>query len=337
MTSSLSRTADSAGRPGTSADLPAGSVAMIAAETLDAGLLRSLAAEFARRGTIHATDTAEFTAGSGTARHQVKAVRWSLSMEDSDDDFGTQLIGSLLEDVAHQLSADGQIVTTTVVPARHRPVGDSGERLMLIMDVDSTLIDQEVIDLLAAHAGRAQEVAEVTERAMRGELDFAQSLHARVAALKDLPESVLEEVYHQVTPTAGAEELVAEFRRRDWPVYAVSGGFLQILEPLAEVLQLTGYHANDLQLHEGRLAGTVAGAVVDRTAKRERLLSWAQENGVSPQSVVAIGDGANDLDMVTAAGLGVAFCPKPALAEQADLVISHRNLLLVPYALGISR
>ncbi|MGO1522139.1 MAG: phosphoserine phosphatase SerB [Nesterenkonia sp.] len=308
-------------------DASAAAVAMIAADQLDGALIRSLTAEFDRRGVVHHAEAATFSSDSGP----VRAVRWWLSLADSDDGYGTQLINSLLEDAAEQL--DGVDDTTTTVLPRQLP---EGRRRMLIMDVDSTLIDQEVIDLLADHAGRAEEVAAVTERAMRGELDFAASLHARVQTLAGLEASVLSETFARVSPTAGAAGLIQAFRRDGHPVFAVSGGFTQILSPLAEQLGLTGYAANHLQLTDDQLTGRVEGEVVDRAVKRRRMEQWAAEYDADVQNVVAVGDGANDLDMVTSAGVGVAFCAKPALAEQADLVIKHRHLGLIGYALGLS-
>lgn len=304
--------------------VPPGTVAMIAASSLNGPLLRSVSAEFARRGEVHAVQQRSFDTPEGP----IQAVRWSVSLDDSDDDFGTQLALSLLEEAADQLVAD--TVTTSVIPAKQREY----ETGMLIMDVDSTLIDQEVIDLLAAHAGRAEQVAEVTERAMRGELDFTQSLHERVQALAGLSTDVLEEVFAQVTPTTGAEELLSAATELSWPRFAVSGGFMQILTPLAQHLKLTDWDANTLQISNNQLTGEVTGEVVDRAAKRRRLLQWARQNQVPQGAVVAVGDGANDLDMLQAAGLGVAFCAKPALADAADLVISHRNISLIGFALG---
>lgn len=305
---------------------------MIAAEQLDTALIRSVTAEFSRRGTVQHAEAAEFPAAGST----IRAVRWFLELADSDDDFGTQLAESLLEDAADQLRSQqthDDAVTTTVLSARHRPQ----ESALLIMDVDSTLIDQEVIDLLAAHAGRAQEVAEVTERAMRGELDFTQSLHERVRTLAGLDESVLRETFEQLTPTQGARELITLWRDHGWPCYAVSGGFTHILEPLSAELGLTGFDANVLDIQQGTLTGAVTGTVVDRQVKKQRLLEWAGAHHLDAQHVVAVGDGANDLDMVNTAGIGVAFCAKPALAEHADLVISHRTMELIPYALGLPR
>ncbi len=326
-----------------SPDLPAGTVAMLAAEHLEAPLVRSLTKEFERRGAVHSVELREVPvreAGEPSSVHAepctVHAVRWSVTLDDADDSFGSQLINALFEDAAGILAERNggpEGITTTVLPVQHRPAPETGA--LLLMDVDSTLIDQEVIELLARHAGKEEEVAAVTERAMRGELDFAQSLHARVAALEGLSQSVIGSAVDAVTPTQGAQELLSAFAARQWPAYAVSGGFLQILEPVAADLGLTGFHANDLGLHDGRLTGTVRGAVVDRAAKRDYLLARSAEHGLTPEQVVAIGDGANDLDMVTAAGVGVGFCPKPALAEQADLVVRHRSLELVALALGL--
>lgn len=307
-------------------DLPPGTVAMIAAEELDGALIRSLTAEFERRGTVLHVEAAEFH----TASSPFHAVRWCLDLGDSDDSSGTQLVRSLLDDATEQLSSSN--VTSTVLDSEHRP----REKMMLIMDVDSTLIDQEVIDLLAGFAGAAQKVSKVTERAMRGELDFTQSLHARVETLAGLESTVLYETFRALTPTAGARELINIWQDRRWPVYAVSGGFQQILQPLAAELGLTDFDANTLDIVDGRLTGRTIGQVVDPEAKKQRLLEWSKRSGINVQNVVAVGDGANDEDMVKTAGVGVAFCAKPALIDHADLVISHRSLELVAYALGVS-
>ncbi|EXF25322.1 phosphoserine phosphatase [Nesterenkonia sp. AN1] len=313
-------------------DLPHGTVAMLAAASLDGPLIRSLTHEFSRRGVVHSVELRQVPLAEG---EEVSAVRWSVTLDDSDDSYGTQLAVSLLEDAAHQLPGP---VTQTVLPAQRRAQLHAEDgRLMLLMDVDSTLIDQEVIELLARDAGREAEVAEVTERAMRGELDFAASLHQRVQTLAGLPRTVIDSTLAAITPTQGAPELLAELGRRGWPSYAVSGGFLQVLAPLAADLGLTGFHANDLAISpQGTLEGTVRGAVVDRAAKREYLEQWSASQGLLPHNVVAVGDGANDLDMLAAAGVGIAFCAKPALAEQADLVIDHRSFELISLALGMS-
>ncbi|MGM7667292.1 phosphoserine phosphatase SerB [Microbacterium sp. A93] len=206
---------------------------------------------------------------------------------------------------------------------------------MLVMDVDSTLIRQEVIELLAAHAGREAEVAAVTEAAMRGELDFTQSLHHRVQALAGLDAAVIDDVVAAVEPQPGAREVIAAFHAAGWQVCAVSGGFTQVLAPLADDLGLDHYRANDLEIVQGRLTGRVLGTVVDRAVKAEMVRRWSAEAGVSPEGVVAAGDGANDIDMLDAAGLAVAFCAKPALREHADVELDVPSLDVIRVLAGL--
>lgn len=210
-------------------------------------------------------------------------------------------------------------------------------RRLVVMDVDSTLIRDEVIELLARHAGREAEVAAVTERAMRGELDFAQSLHERVAALEGLPASVFEAVGEAVRLTPGARTLVATLKDLGFAVGLVSGGFMEVVEPLAESLGITHVHANRLEVVDGHLTGRVAGPVVDRAAKAETLRRFAAEEGLPLSRTVAIGDGANDLDMLAAAGLGIAFNAKPAVRASADTALNLPYLDAVLYLLGFSR
>jgi phosphoserine phosphatase len=203
------------------------------------------------------------------------------------------------------------------------------------MDVDSTLITAEVIELLAARARSEQLVAAITERAMRGELDFAASLHERVATLAGLPTSVFADVLAEVRLTPGARELVAEVQGRGWSVGLVSGGFIEVVGPLAEPLGITLLRANTLEVIDDRLTGRVSGAVVDRAAKAVALREYAASAGVALEDTVAIGDGANDLDMLAAAGFGIAFNAKPVVAEQADAVVNDRLdavLELEPFA-----
>ncbi|WP_394251753.1 phosphoserine phosphatase SerB [Arthrobacter pityocampae] len=206
---------------------------------------------------------------------------------------------------------------------------------LLIMDVDSTLIRQEVIELLAAHAGREAEVAAVTEAAMRGELDFAQSLHHRVRALEGLPATVIGEVVSRIELSDGAEALVAAYLRAGHRVGVVSGGFSQVLAPLAERLRLSFAKANDLEILDGTLTGRVAGAVVDRREKERTLRAEAEHAGVRPEAVIAVGDGANDLDMLGAAGLGVAFNAKPAVRAAADVALDLPDLDVVRHFAGL--
>lgn len=199
-------------------------------------------------------------------------------------------------------------------------------RFLVVFDVDSTLIEDEVIELLAEAAGRRAEVAAVTERAMRGELDFAESLRDRVATLVGLDESVIEQTYERITVTAGAQELIDAVHAAGGKVGAVSGGFNQLLEPLAKRLSLDFWRANELGVADGKLTGEVIGKIVDRQAKADALAQWSQELGLIRRQTVAVGDGANDLQMMREAGLSVAFNAKPMVREQAQLVVQDQNL-----------
>ena len=203
---------------------------------------------------------------------------------------------------------------------------DQSRKKLVVLDVDSTLIRQEVIELLAAHVGREAEVAAVTERAMRGEIDFAASLRERVAVLEGLPASAIDDVAAAVLLSPGAKVLVQTLLREGHAVAAVSGGFSQVLDPLAAHLELTRAAANELEIQDGVLTGRVAGRIVDRAMKAEVMGQWAQELGVAPEDVMAVGDGANDIDMARAAGLSVAYRAKPALREVADTQVSIPNL-----------
>ena len=197
------------------------------------------------------------------------------------------------------------------------------------MDVDSTLIQDEVIELLADFAGTREQVAAVTESAMRGEIDFEQSLRSRVATLAGLSESVLQQAFERVKLSVGARELIAAVHASGGRVGAVSGGFVQILEPLAKQLNLDYYRANTLEVIDGKLTGGLVGPIIDKKAKAEALLEWANDFGESEQWVAAIGDGANDLDMFEVAGLSFAFNAKPLVRERADVVIDEPDLRLV--------
>ena len=210
-------------------------------------------------------------------------------------------------------------------------------RRLVVMDVDSSLIQDEVIELLASHAGREAEVAAVTAAAMRGELDFADSLRERVAALEGLPVSVLEDVRAAVQFTPGARTLVRTLKRLGFTVAIVSGGFIEIVEDLARELGIDHAHANRLEVRDGILTGRLVGDIVDRAGKADALRRFAAEAGLPLSRTVAIGDGANDLDMLQAAGLGVAFNAKPVVREQADTAVNVPYLDAVLYLLGITR
>jgi len=208
---------------------------------------------------------------------------------------------------------------------------------LVIMDVDSTLIQQEVIELLAAHAGVEDKVKEITAAAMRGELDFSQSLQARVALLAGLPESVISDVRNQIVLTAGARTLIRTLQKLGHSVAVVSGGFTAVIEPLLKELGITHYRANALEILDGKLTGKVQGKIIDRAAKAIALREFAAIEGVDLEQTVAIGDGANDLDMIAIAGLGIAFNAKPAVKAAADSSVSAPYLDSVLYLLGISR
>lgn len=201
----------------------------------------------------------------------------------------------------------------------------------IVTDVDSTLIEQEVIEMLAAHVGLEDQVAAVTERAMRGELDFEQSLRERVAVLKGLSADVIEDVAGKVTPTPGADKLIDAAHQRGWKVYAVSGGFQQILDTLAERLGLDGAVANHLEISDAALTGRVTGPVIDRQAKATHRAQWTSDNQIPS---LGLGDGANDIDLLTTATGGLGVQPKPALRAVASGTLSLRRLDAVAALLG---
>jgi phosphoserine phosphatase len=199
-------------------------------------------------------------------------------------------------------------------------------QFLVVFDVDSTLIEDEVIELLADAAGKREEVAAVTERAMAGELDFAESLIERVKTLAGLPESVFAEVQKRITITTGAKQLIEAVHAAGGKVGAVSGGFNQLLTPLAEMLELDFARANQLEVVDGFLTGKVLGAIVDRQAKADALLEWSAATGTPIENTVAVGDGANDLAMMAVAGLGVGFNCKPIVREHADFILEGNDL-----------
>jgi len=276
------------------------------------------------RGTLAAIGLeigAEKTTGDGR-----------FSVYTADCTSGAPVTAAALAELRKSLAAAAVPgIGTALVPAALR----EAPRKFLIMDVDSTLIRQEVIELLAAHAGKREEVTAVTEAAMRGELDFAQSLHARVAVLAGLPADVVDSVRAEVLLSDGAADLVAAFRAAGHVVAVVSGGFNQILGPIAEGLGLDYWIANELEIVDGALTGKVLGDVVDRAAKEKYLREWAAAEGIPMEHTIAVGDGANDLDMLGAAGIGVAFNAKPAVRAAADAALDLPYLDAVRYIAGV--
>jgi len=207
---------------------------------------------------------------------------------------------------------------------------------LIVMDVDSTLIQDEVIDLLAERAGCAAEVAKVTAAAMGGELDFAASLRERVSLLAGLPAGVLDEVRAGLRLTAGARTLIETLSGLGCKSGIVSGGFIQVIGPLAAGLGIDYVAANELEIRDGKLTGLLCGPLIDRAGKADALRRFAASAGVPLSQTVAVGDGANDLDMIAAAGLGVAFNAKPVVRDAADTSLSVPYLDAILYLLGIS-
>ncbi|MBF0710662.1 MULTISPECIES: phosphoserine phosphatase SerB [unclassified Gemella] len=202
-------------------------------------------------------------------------------------------------------------------------------KALLVMDVDSTLIAEEVIDLLGNFAGKGEIIAEITEAAMNGELDFGQALEERVKLLAGLPDTIFSEVAKQVSLRTGAKDLINELHRRDYKIGLVSGGFHEIVDILAADLGIDYVKANRLEVMDGRLSGKISGDIVTRDTKEEYLKKWAEENKLNISQTIAMGDGANDIPMILTAGLGVAFCAKKLVREQATYQINEPNLLLL--------
>ncbi|WP_315550040.1 phosphoserine phosphatase SerB [Microbacterium aurum] len=199
-------------------------------------------------------------------------------------------------------------------------------RFLVVFDADSTLLRNEVIELIADEAGRGPEVAAATEAAMRGEVDFATSLRSRVRALEGVPVAAFERVRARVEPTPGAAELIAAIHDRGGVAAVVSGGFHEVLDVVAPPLGVDIWRANRLAVASEALSGEVEGDIVDAAGKAAALLEWAEAYGVPLRRTIAIGDGANDLQMMAVAGLGLAFNAKPAVRAQADLVVGPVDL-----------
>jgi phosphoserine phosphatase len=295
-----------------------------------------------RHGRLHVTvlaspllpaavaQVADRIAAEGANIDRIRRLsRWPVTTVELDVSGGD--VGALRAALAAVAVEHG--VDIAVAPAG---LARRGRRLV-VMDVDSTLIQDEVIELLAAHAGRQAEVEQVTARAMAGELDFAQSLHERVACLAGLPVDVLARTRDAVRLTPGARTLVRTLRRLGFTVALVSGGFAEIVEPLADELGIRLTSANRLEVAGGRLTGRVLGEVVDRAGKAAALRRFAEAERIPLSRTIAVGDGANDVDMLVAAGLGIAFNAKPLVREQADASVTVPYLDSVLYLLGIPR
>jgi len=207
---------------------------------------------------------------------------------------------------------------------------------IVMLDMDSTLIEQEVINLLGEAAGQSKAVEAITAKAMAGDLDFKAALIERVALLKGLDQNMLGKVREQITLTKGAKTLIDELHQQGHKVGVVSGGFIEVIEPILKILNIDFYRANKLKVNNGELTGEIDGPLIDSHAKRIALEEFANQENVSLEQTVAIGDGANDLEMIKAAGLGIAFNAKPKVAAAADTTISNQDLSTVLLLMGIS-
>lgn len=294
---------------------PGGALVTVMALRLSAATLATVAATIADHG-------GNIDSIVRTADYPVVAVVLQVSGIPVPD------LKRALAPMAAGLAADIAVQADSVV--------QQGARL-LVMDVDSTLIQEEVIDLIAAHAGCEAQVAAITARAMAGELDFAESLRQRVAALQGTPASALDEVRHAIRLTPGARTLCRTLRRLGYRMALVSGGFHEIVDPLADQLGIHRTRANRLEVVDGRLTGRVTGPIIDRAGKAAALREFAADFGLPLSRTVAIGDGANDLDMLAEAGLGIAFNAKPVVASAADAAVNVPYLDSALYLLGITR
>ena len=195
---------------------------------------------------------------------------------------------------------------------------------LFLFDVDSTLINEEVIDLIGAKANLSSEISVITELAMSGQIDFNMALTKRVELLSGLAVEILAEVRSEITLTNGAAELISRLRNAGDEVAVISGGFVEVIAPLMKTLNIDYFKANSLEIHNEKLTGRVTGEIVNRMVKANYLNELKEQ--LNPKLTIAIGDGANDIDMVKAADIGIAFCAKPALKEVADVVIDKRDL-----------
>ena len=256
------------------------------------------------------------------ARYPVTAIRLEVSGADPDQ------LQSDLAAVAYEHGIDLAVQENGILQHAQR---------LVVMDVDSTLIQGEVIEMIAAHAGCETQVAAVTEQAMRGDLDFAESLRARVALLEGVPAEALDQVYESLVYTPGARTMIRSLKRLGYRFALVSGGFTQLIERMAADLGIDYFAANELEVVDGRLTGRILGDIVDRAGKADALRRFAAEAGIVIKNTVAIGDGANDLDMLAASGLGVAFNAKPLVREKARTSVNVPYLDAIVFLLGITR
>lgn len=261
-----------------------------------------------------------------TAAYPLTAIEFEVTLQSTESSL--KIIQRELAEIARTNEID--------IAVEQSGLSRRAKRIVLL-DMDSTLIQQEVIDLIAAKYGVGDQVAEITESAMRGELDFAASLSARVALLTGADVAILDEVKAEITLTPGARTLIRTLHRLGHKVGVVSGGFLNVIEPLLKELDIDFYRANTLESSGAKLTGKLTGPIIDRAAKADALREFAAKEGVALSQTIAIGDGANDLGMLEIAGLGIAFNAKPAVQAAADSSITSPYLDSVLYLMGITR
>lgn len=261
-----------------------------------------------------------------TASYPLTAIEFEVTLASTQDEL--KVIQRELAEIARSNNIDLAVEQSGLARRAKR---------IVLLDMDSTLIQQEVIDVIAAKHNVGPQVAEITERAMRGELDFAGSLNARVGLLTGASVDILEEVKTEITLTPGARTLIRTLHRLGHKVGVVSGGFIDVIEPLLNDLNIDFYRANKLEIADGKLTGKITGQLIDRDAKAEALREFADAEGVSLAQTIAIGDGANDLGMLEIAGLGIAFNAKPAVRAAASSSITSPYLDSVLYLMGITR
>jgi phosphoserine phosphatase len=261
-----------------------------------------------------------------TASYPLTAIEFEVSLNLNDEKL--KIVQRELAEIAQNFGID--------IAVEQSGLARRAKRIVLL-DMDSTLIQQEVIDLLAEKCGVGKEVAAITESAMRGELDFVASLTTRVKLLAGADADVIQSVKAGITLTPGARTLIRTLHKLGHKVGVVSGGFLDVIEPLLQELEIDFYRANRLEIVDGKLTGNLIGSIIDRTAKAEALREFAAAETVNLAQTIAIGDGANDLDMLEIAGLGIAFNAKPAVRAAADSSINSPYLDSVLYLMGITR
>ena len=261
-----------------------------------------------------------------TASYPLTAIEFEVSL--SLDEGDLKIIQRELAEIAQANGIDIAVEQSGLTRRAKR---------IVLLDMDSTLIQEEVIDLIAEKFGVGAKVVAITDRAMRGEIDFSTSLKQRVALLAGADISILNEVKNEITLTPGARTLIRTLHRLGHKVGVVSGGFLDVIEPLLNELNIDYYRANKLEAKDGKLTGVITGAIIDREAKANALRDFADKEGVGLAQTIAIGDGANDLGMLEIAGLGIAFNAKPAVRAAADSSINSPYLDSVLYLMGITR